>query len=153
MLKIITIKDKRLRIVSKKMVKYNRIKKIFLIKQMIILMYYKKGIGISSPQVNYDKKIIIVDINKKNKPIILINPKICKRNSLKTISTEGCLSIPKYYSSTPRAEKIFLKYINLYNKYKKKIFNSINSRCLQHEIDHLSSILLVDYYNTIVKYE
>ncbi|XZR52585.1 MAG: peptide deformylase [Candidatus Carsonella ruddii] len=153
MIKIITIKDKRIRFFSKKIIKYNKIKKLLLIKKMIITMYSRKGIGISSNQINFDNKIIIIDVNKKNKPIIIINSKIYKKSNFFTISTEGCLSIPKFYSSIPRVEKIFLKYINIYNKYKKKIFNSINSRCLQHEIDHLSGILLVDYFKTIIKYE
>ncbi|WMC19260.1 MAG: peptide deformylase [Candidatus Carsonella ruddii] len=153
MLKIITIKDKRIRFISKKNIKYNKIKIILLIKKMIVKMYSKKGIGISSNQINFDYKIIIIDVNKKNKPIIIINPIIFKKSNFCTISTEGCLSIPKFYSSMPRAEKVFLKYVNLYNKFKKKVFNSINSRCLQHEIDHLFGILLTDYFNTIVKYE
>ncbi|MGP4128247.1 MAG: peptide deformylase [Candidatus Carsonella ruddii] len=153
MLKIITIKDKRIRFFSKKNLEYNKIKTIFLIKKMILIMYIKKGIGISSNQINFDYKIIVIDVNKKNKPIIIINPVIFKKSHFCTISTEGCLSIPKFYSSTPRAEKVCLKYVNLYNKFKKKIFNSINSRCLQHEIDHLFGILLTDYYNTIIKYE
>ncbi|WGS67241.1 peptide deformylase [Candidatus Carsonella ruddii] len=120
MLKIITIKDKRIRFLSKKNIKYNKIKMIFLIKKMIITIYSKKGIGISSNQVNFNYKVIIIDVNKKNKPIIIINPIILKKSNFCTISTEGCLSIPKFFSSTPRAEKVCLKYINLYNKLKKK---------------------------------
>ncbi|XZR52994.1 MAG: peptide deformylase [Candidatus Carsonella ruddii] len=153
MLKIITIKDKRIRFISKNNKNYNKIKLLFLIKKMILTMYFRKGIGISSSQINFKCKIIVIDLNKKNKPIILINPIIFKKNTFRTISTEGCLSIPKFFSSIPRAEKICLKYVNLYNKFKKKIFNSINSRCLQHEIDHLYGILIIDYYNKIIKYE
>ncbi|WMC19857.1 MAG: peptide deformylase [Candidatus Carsonella ruddii] len=153
MIKILTLKDKRLRFISKKITKYNKIKKIFLIKKMIISMLFKKGIGISSNQINFKYRIIIINVNKKNKPIIIINPKKYKKSNFLTISTEGCLSIPKFYSSIPRSEKVFLKYVNIYNKYKKKLFNNINSRCLQHEIDHLFGILLIDYFNTIIKYE
>ncbi|AQU89607.1 peptide deformylase [Candidatus Carsonella ruddii] len=152
-LKILNIKDKRLRIKSKKMLFYNKIKKLFLIKRMIFTMYEKKGIGIASSQINFKNKIIIIDLNKKNKPSIIINPLVIKNSSLFTLSTEGCLSIKNFFINIPRPEKIFLNFINLYNKNKKKIFNNINSRCLQHEIDHLNSILIIDYMNKIIKNE
>ncbi|ATX33422.1 peptide deformylase [Candidatus Carsonella ruddii] len=151
LLKILSIKDKRLRKKSKKMFFYNKIKKIFLIKRMIFTMYEKKGIGISSTQINFKNKIIIVDLNKKNKPSIIINPSVIKNSSLITLSTEGCLSIKNFFINIPRPEKIFLNFVNLYNKIKKKIFNNINSRCLQHEIDHLNGILIIDYNNKIIK--
>ncbi|AFP84040.1 peptide deformylase [Candidatus Carsonella ruddii] len=150
MFKIIKINDKRLRINCKKKLNYNKIKKLYFIKQMIIIMYKKNGIGISSRQLNINNMIIILSI-KKNKPIIIINPLILKKSKLCTISNEGCLSIPNFYSSMIRPEKILLKYINLYNIVKKKIFNNLISRCIQHEIDHLFGILILDYYNIIIK--
>lgn len=153
LLKIIFINDKRIRLNSKNLKKYNKIKKIFLIKRMIFTMYKKKGIGISSTQINFKNKIIIIDNNKKKKPSIIINPNILKKSNFCTLSTEGCLSIPNFFISSARAEKIYLQYINLYNKIKKKTFNNIFSRCLQHEIDHLYGIILIDYFNTVVKYE
>ncbi|WP_433927877.1 peptide deformylase [Candidatus Carsonella ruddii] len=152
-LNIIKINDKRIRKKSLKLLFYNKIKKIFLIKRMIFTMYEKKGIGISSTQINYKNEIIIIDLNKKNKPSIIINPSIINKSNLRTLSTEGCLSIKNFFMNVPRPEKIILLYVNLYNKIKKKIFNNINSRCLQHEIDHLNSIIIIDYHNKIIKYE
>ncbi|AFP84220.1 peptide deformylase [Candidatus Carsonella ruddii HT isolate Thao2000] len=150
MFNIININDKRIRFISKKIIKYNKIKKLYLIKQMIIIMLKNKGIGISSTQLNINFDIIIINI-KKNKILILINPLILKKSKLCTISNEGCLSIINFFSSIIRPEKIFLNYINLFNKCKKKIFNNLISRCIQHEIDHLFGILIIDYYKIIIK--
>ncbi|MBY7577217.1 peptide deformylase, partial [Candidatus Phytoplasma sp. Tabriz.2] len=61
LLKIIKINDKRIRKKSLNLIFYNKIKKIFLIKRMIFTMYEKKGIGLSSTQINYKYKIIIID--------------------------------------------------------------------------------------------
>ncbi|MFI4883692.1 MAG: peptide deformylase [Candidatus Carsonella ruddii] len=151
-LKILNIKNKKIRIKNKNFKKYNKIKIFFLIKRMIITMYKKNGIGISSTQINFFNKIILIGV-KKNRPIILINSKIIKYNKLYTLSTEGCLSIENFYLNIARTEKILVNYINLFNCKKKKILNNIFSRCYQHENDHLNKILIIDYINKIIKYE
>ncbi|MFI4878822.1 MAG: peptide deformylase [Candidatus Carsonella ruddii] len=151
-LKILNIKDIKLRIKNKKFKKYNKIKIFFLIKRMIITMYNNSGIGISSIQVNIFNKIILIGV-KNTKPIILFNSKIIKYNKLYTLSTEGCLSIKNFFINIARVEKILIKYINLFNIKKKKILNNIISRCYQHENDHLNKILIIDYINKIIKYE
>ncbi|UNB92066.1 peptide deformylase [Candidatus Carsonella ruddii] len=152
LLKIIKINDKRLRIKNNFIFFFNKIKKIFLIKRILFTMYEKDGVGISATQINNNKKIIIIDV-KKQKPIIMINSIILKNNKLYTLSTEGCLSIENFYLNIARPEKIIVKFINLFNKIKKKIFNNIISRCIQHENDHLNSILIIDYNNKIILYE
>ncbi|XRA05417.1 MAG: peptide deformylase [Candidatus Carsonella ruddii] len=151
-LKILNIKNKKLRIKNKNFKKYNKIKIFFLIKRMIITMYSKNGIGISSTQINIFNKIILIGI-KNNKPIILLNSKIIKYNKLYTLSTEGCLSIKNFFLNISRVEKILIKYVSLFNIKKKKILNNIVSRCYQHENDHLNKILIIDYINKIIKYE
>ncbi|MFI4913443.1 MAG: peptide deformylase [Candidatus Carsonella ruddii] len=152
LLKILNIKNKKIRIKNKNFIKYNKIKIFFLIKRMIITMYNKNGIGISSTQISIFNKIILIGV-KNNKPIILLNSKIIKYNKLFTLSTEGCLSIKNFFLNIARVEKILIKYINLFNKKKKKILNNIISRCYQHENDHLNKILIIDYINKIIKYE
>ncbi|MFI4847135.1 MAG: peptide deformylase [Candidatus Carsonella ruddii] len=152
LLKILNIKNKKIRIKNKNFIKYNKIKIFFLIKRMIITMYTKNGIGISSTQISVFNKIILIGV-KNNKPIILLNSKIIKYNKLFTLSTEGCLSIKNFFLNIARVEKILIKYINLFNIKKKKILNNIISRCYQHENDHLNKILIIDYINKIIKYE
>lgn len=151
LLKIINIKDKRLRIKSLNLIKFNKIKILFLIKRMIYTMYEKNGIGISSIQILYNFKIIIVDTKKK--PLIMINSFIKKKNTFYTLSLEGCLSLPKLFVSLPRYEKISVNYINVYNKKKTKVFKNITSRCIQHEIDHSFGRIISDYINIIIIYE
>ncbi|BCG49413.1 peptide deformylase [Candidatus Carsonella ruddii] len=153
LLKIINIKDKRIRIKSFNLIKFNKTKILFLIKRMIYTMYKKRGIGISSVQILYNFKIIIVDTKKKNKPLIMINSFIKKKNTFHTLSSEGCLSLPKLFVSLPRYEKIFVNFINIYNKKKTKVFSNITSRCIQHEIDHSLGRIISDYINIIIIYE
>ncbi|AFP84402.1 peptide deformylase [Candidatus Carsonella ruddii] len=146
LLKLLNFNDKRIRFFLKKTkIKFNYYI-FYIIKQMLIIMYKNNGIGISTSQINCCKNIIICDINiKKKKPLIMINPEIIINNTNHTLGLEGCLSIKNFLISLLRFDKIYVKYLNIYNKKKKKIFNGIVSRCIQHEIDHLKGKLLLDY--------
>ncbi|BAF35206.1 peptide deformylase [Candidatus Carsonella ruddii PV] len=150
MFKILNFKDKRIRLFFKNVKVSFNYNILYIIKQMIILMYKNNGIGISSNQINCFKNIIICDVNfKKKKPLIMINPKILINNKNHTLGMEGCLSIKNFLISVLRFDKVYIKYFNIYNKKKKKIFNGIKSRCIQHEIDHLNSKLILDYSKII----
>ena len=62
---------------------------------------------------------------------------------------EGCLSLPEQFAEIERPEKIVLEYLNESNKLIKKEISGVESRILQHEIDHLSGKLFVDYLSSL----
>lgn len=142
--KILIYPDKRLRKKASNINIFNiSIKNI--IHKMLIIMYKNKGIGLAATQINIHKKIIVIDISKnQNKPIILINPKIIKKDG--NISTkEGCLSIPNKRIYVNRFKKINIKTMNYHGKTYKINADGLLSICIQHEIDHLKGKLILDY--------
>jgi len=62
---------------------------------------------------------------------------------------EGCLSLPEQYADIERPEGITLEYIDDKKKLVKKKVNGYEARVLQHEIDHLSGKLFVDYLSSL----
>ena len=58
---------------------------------------------------------------------------------------EGCLSFPKQFAAIERPESIQLEYTNEKNKIIREKKSGYEARILQHEIDHLSGKLFVDY--------
>ena len=62
---------------------------------------------------------------------------------------EGCLSLPEQYADIERPEGIIIEYINRKKKLVKKTVNGYEARVLQHEIDHLSGKLFVDYLSSL----
>ena len=60
----------------------------------------------------------------------------------------GCLSLPNQFAEIERSEKITLEYLNEKN-FRKKQADGIEARILQHEIDHLSGKLFVDYLSSL----
>ncbi|RMD52431.1 MAG: peptide deformylase, partial [Nitrospirae bacterium] len=62
---------------------------------------------------------------------------------------EGCLSIPNYKTVVKRAERVLLKGYTRHGKEVELEASGLLSRAIQHEIDHLDGILIIDRIGTI----
>lgn len=112
-----------------------------LISIMAEVMYTNKGIGLAASQLGVLKRVITVDIGEGL--ISLVNPEVLWRQG-KQVMTEGCLSIPGINLDIKRSQEVIVEGLN--NKGKKVQIGAMNifARVLQHEIDHLDGILMID---------
>ena len=116
-----------------------------LAQDMLETMYENNGIGLASTQVNVQKRLVVIDLSEdKNEPIYLINPEILSSEGTEE-SQEGCLSVPDYYDTVIRAERITYRFQDLEGKVVEREANGLLSICVQHEIDHLDGKLFIDY--------
>lgn len=109
---------------------------------MIKTMLDNEGIGLAANQVGVLKRIIV--ILDGDKPKILINPEIVEFSSNKVVMNEGCLSIPGEYLDIERSEEIVVKYRDTKGKPHVERFIGMTSRVIQHEVDHLDGIVMID---------
>jgi len=116
------------------------IKKLCL--EMIETIKDADGVGLAAPQVGVLKRLIAVDIGKK--PFALINPVITKKSKETFVGEEGCLSFPKVFIAINRATEIEVEALNIDGKPIKLKAKDFAARVLQHEIDHLNGILIID---------
>ena len=128
---------------------------INLSKQMIEIMKKAPGVGLAANQIGILKQIITVHIQDKEKQIdniySLFNPVVIKFSKKNIFMEEGCLSLPKQFADIQRPESITVRYLNEKNKIIEEKKNGLESRILQHEIDHLSGKLFVDYLSLLKK--
>ncbi len=116
---------------------------------MLETMYAESGIGLAATQVNIQKRIVVMDLSEeKNEPLILINPEITKLEGKETMR-EGCLSVPDYFDTVERAEKIEFNYKTLENELINVETDGLLAVCVQHEIDHLNGKLFIDYLSPL----
>jgi peptide deformylase len=117
-----------------------------LIDDMIETMYESNGIGLAAPQVGVSKRLIIVDTNPRSdspSPLVLINPEIALAEGL-CDSEEGCLSVPEYIAHIKRAERVIVAALDRNGNEVRFEATGLFARALQHEIDHLDGVLIVD---------
>jgi len=121
--------------------------------QMMEAMIKAPGVGLAANQVGILKQIVTINYEDKesNKKVnyVLFNPSIIKYSDETVVMEEGCLSLPEQYADVERPKEIVVEYINENNKTIKKEIDGYQARILQHEIDHLSGKLFVDYLSSL----
>ena len=114
-----------------------------LARNMLKAMYRGDGIGLAAPQVGDKRRIIVVDIGQG--PLSLINPKIIKKSDKMVKDIEGCLSLPGISLRIKRAQAVEIEAYLLEREQNVRIkAEDLLARDLQHEIDHLDGILIID---------
>src|SRR5438128_6989986 len=148
---ILILPDKRLRQVSDPVKKIDAgIRK--LIEDMFETMYDAPGIGLAAIQVGTPKRIITMDLAKKEEPKnpqVFINPEILWTSQEKATNEEGCLSIPEYFDDVERPVQVSVKYLDLEGKLQEVVANGLFATCLQHELDHLNGVLFIDHLSRL----
>ncbi len=115
-----------------------------LFDDMIETMFIEDGVGLAAPQVGISKRILIAaPTMKQGEEYVIINPEIYEYTGRIT-GLEGCLSLPGISGEVPRAKKIKLRYQDRTGTAHDTELRDFFARIIQHEIDHLDGILLID---------
>lgn len=148
LLDILEFPDPRLRTQAKPVALVDdRIRK--LTDDMLETMYAAPGIGLAATQVNVHQRIVVIDVSEdKNEPLVLINPAFEVIEGEQQYD-EGCLSVPGFYETVTRAEKIRVKALDRNGQPFEREADGLLSVCIQHELDHLDGKLFVDHISRL----
>jgi peptide deformylase len=108
---------------------------------MIETMYEAIGLGLAAPQVGVLKRLYTYDVG--DGPAVLINPQIVD-SSGEWSYDEGCLSIPDLHVEIVRPKLVTVQGIDLDGKEVVFEGDELLGRLIQHEIDHLDGVLMLD---------
>lgn len=148
LLDILEFPDPRLRTKAKPVTNVDE-KMRKLTDDMLETMYAAPGIGLAATQVNVHQRIVVIDVSEdKNEPLVLINPEFEVIEGEQQYD-EGCLSVPGFYETVTRAEKIRVKALNREGKSFELVADGLLSVCIQHELDHLDGKLFVDHISKL----
>ncbi len=118
---------------------------------MIDTMYTDDGVGLAAPQVGVSKQILIASPqNEPGTETIICNP-VIEDSKGSQIGPEGCLSFPGIFADVPRAQWIRLRYQDRTGKTVIRELEDFFARIVQHEMDHLNGVLLIDRVNLVVR--
>jgi len=114
--------------------------------EMAKTMYLSGGVGLAAVQVGIDSQMAVIDVGKGL--IKMVNPVIVKSDGTETCE-EGCLSVPGAAVKVKRAGKIVVQYLNEFGEITQLAAEGLLARAIQHEIDHLSGKLIIDYLSPL----
>lgn len=119
--------------------------------RMLKTMYAAEGCGLAGPQVGVLKQIVVIDVDytgkgSKKNPYVLINPRIITADGEPREYNEGCLSFPGINVVVERPGHVVVQAYDLDGDLMQyEAENNLMAVCLQHEIDHLHGITMVDH--------
>ena len=113
-----------------------------LILDMQETMVKEKGVGLAAPQVGQSLRLITVAL--EDGPLALVNPVIFWKSLRKDEEEEGCLSCPDAFINVKRSKIVYIKALNQKGLPVSFRAEGFFARVLQHEIDHLNGILIID---------
>jgi peptide deformylase len=120
-----------------------------VVRDMFETMYAAPGIGLAATQVNIHQRIIVIDVSSdQDQPLCLINPELVASDGEEEME-EGCLSVPGYYETVRRAERVRVRALNEQGETFEMDADGLLAVCIQHEMDHLDGKLFVDYLSPL----
>jgi peptide deformylase len=117
-----------------------------IIDDMLDTLRESGGVGLAAPQVGILRRVVVIEIDPEQGPLILVNPEIVETVG-EQCGLEGCLSLPGEWGIVSRPYKVTVKAQDRNGEFYTVTGEGLLARCLCHELDHLDGVL----YDTRVK--
>ena len=148
-LTILRYPDPRLHTVAKPVADVNQ-RLSQLVSDMFETMYEAAGIGLAATQVDVHERLIVIDVSeKRDEPMVLINPELVWRSEETRLGEEGCLSVPGIYDGVERSLAVKVQALNLDGQLQTSEAEGTLAVCIQHEMDHLLGKVFVEYLSPL----
>ena len=148
-LTILEYPDQRLRTVARPVTAFDTGLRR-LVADMAETMYAAPGIGLAATQVDQHVQLIVIDVSEaKDQLRVFINPQILWASEETAVCEEGCLSVPNIYDEVRRPARIRVRAQDADGRPFELDCEGLLAVCVQHEMDHLSGRVFVDYLSAL----
>lgn len=114
------------------------------VERMGHLMHDSMGIGLAAPQVGISHRLLVYRVEPSSPIVTVINPVVEWSSRDEEIAEEGCLSLPFVHVDVERPVGIRLRALDEFGDEQLIEATGLEARVLQHEIDHLDGVLILD---------
>lgn len=132
---------------------------------MLETMHKERGLGLAAEQVGRTERLFVIDIPAESDigvddtrdnpdiemPLVFINPRITGHGEEVQVGQEGCLSFPEIFANVDRWYEVDAEYTDLDGQPQTLHAKGLLARAVQHELDHLDGILLIDRMSHVKK--
>jgi peptide deformylase len=113
-------------------------------RRMAIVMEDALGIGLAAPQVGISHRVLVYRVDPESPTVTLVNPRIEWSSRDEEIAEEGCLSLPFVHVDVERPVAVLVHARDERGEELVIEATGLEARVIQHEIDHLDGILILD---------
>ena len=114
-----------------------------LVDRMTVLMHEAQGVGLAATQVGVLRRLFVFEPDEEG-PRAIVNPVIVERGDETLTDDEGCLSLQGVRVPVERATSVVLEGKDQNGEDVRYELDPYGSRIVQHELDHLDGVLIID---------
>ena len=114
-----------------------------LVDRMISLMHDAQGVGLAATQVGVLRRLFVFEPDEEG-PRAIVNPVVVERDGETASDEEGCLSLQGVRVPVERSTRIVLEGKDPNGDDLRMELDEYGSRVVQHELDHLDGVLIID---------
>lgn len=114
-----------------------------LVARMKSLMHDARGIGLAATQVGVVKRLFVFQLDD-DVDVALVNPEVVERSEETESSDEGCLSLQGITVPVDRSLAVTISGRDEQGEEVRLELEGIEARVVQHELDHLDGVLIID---------
>ena len=116
-----------------------------LVERMFRLMDDANGVGLAGNQVGLLRRVLVYRPDREDaEPRALVNPEIVERSDELASDEEGCLSLGPLRVPVERNVRVSVEARDEHGEPVRVDAENLEARILQHEIDHLDGVLIID---------
>jgi peptide deformylase len=117
------------------------------------LMHDALGIGLAATQVGVLHRVLVYSAHPDDPVTVLVNPVIEWASEEVEAAEEGCLSLPAVHVEVERPVHIRVRASDAHGEELAIEASELEARVIQHEIDHLDGVLILDRVSRGVRKE
>ena len=115
-----------------------------LVRRMKRLMVDANGVGLAATQVGVLRRVLVFQEDGDEEPLALVNPVIVERGGDVSTEDEGCLSLQGVLVPVERSCWVAVAAKDETGADLRLELAEPGARVLQHEVDHLDGVLIID---------
>jgi peptide deformylase len=115
-----------------------------LVERMTGLMQDARGVGLAGTQVGTLQRVFVFRATEEDEPQAVVNPVLVQASEVKVADTEGCLSLQGVTVPVERPARVTLEGTDESGAEVRLELEEHAARVVQHELDHLDGILIID---------
>jgi len=114
--------------------------------RMTDIMRASHGVGLAAPQIGVSRRVLVYGMRDDDEVHVLVNPELVERSEETEVENEGCLSLLGGELSIPveRHVRVRVSATDAAGEPVDYEAEGLEARVIQHEIDHLDGVLIVD---------